>query len=250
MKEQKYIPELSRVDRYGSLWLDEKDCPCNTPLAERYHKLLGDELRLNVVGSHAYFALDQLSIHLWISKSNPDSFQVETPFHTRTGDELCDRAVECLKRILSEEGVFLPSREQILAEYAKRNQSFAKEGPDSCLYIYSYDWEIYSTFMYEAKEEINRLIRRRFAYWDVECMFTTTESFRVYENQKHVFVFRCQYDIERAKRDGILDTLLEEAYKIVKKHDKHGTVTRETYDPDIVSRDRFSGEMLFNMARD
>ncbi len=246
-----WIPELSRmVDPVGILWLDEMDVPHNSPLAERYHELLKQELGIDVVASHACIPISQLVIHLWITKKDPVFRKTEVPEEAVSGDKFCDCAVRCLKQLLAENDIFLPSREQLLAQPQLPKSYIEQRIPDACLCVYSYEREIYNYFMHSAKDEINQLIRRRFAYWDVECMFTTTESFRVCENQKHIFMFRCQYDIEHAKRDGILDTLLEEAYKIVKKHDKHGTVTRETYDPDIVSRDRFSGEMLFNMARD
>ena len=248
MKVEREIPELSRMKEYGIIWLDENDRPCNTPFADRYHQLLKDTLNIDVVGSYAELSHGQLSVYLWITKQNSASRQVETPFNSNLGEELCNGAVECLKMVLAEQGISLPNWEQFLAEHNRKDKRKIKNAPEACLYIYSYDWMLYDRLMFQAKKEINKMIQIRFARRDVACLFTSIE--RIYEAQNHVFMFPRQHDVEQAKQDGFLDNLLDESYRIVQKFDKHGLVTRESYHPDVVSKDQFSEDMLFWLARD
>lgn len=247
MKKKQFIPPLSKMkDPNGVLWLDQKGTPHNSLLAEQYHKLLKQELDLDVVASNAYLVPDeahlalQLVIQLWIVDSTLSALQIETPGDFASGSTLCDGAVTCLLRILTEKGITLP---QIKCEKEEN-----KEGLPHWLSIRSYERELYNILMIKALKDINNLIRMRFPCSNVECKFTSLE--RQYNTRKLVFLFRSQHDADRAKRDGILDKLLEDSYKIIQKHDVWGMMPRQKYAPPIISMDQYSGEKLFYLLRD
>lgn len=227
------------MDRF-LLWIDKNGCPFNSPLAEWYHRRLERTVGMTVRASYAVSVGDRLFIRLWVDEKSARG-KVKMP-HTRLveGDPLCDSATRCLREVLGEQGITLPTPKP---RKVKNEETGEEENvPGAFVYVHSFDRILWEITMADSVKDINRVFRHRFSFWCAGCIFASFKNEPEVEN--HIFLFRCQYDIERAERDGILTKMIDAAYEIVQKHDKHGLVSRESYQPVIWSEDQYGVRQL------
>lgn len=226
------FPEFSKPFGF-SIYLDGKYRPVNSAYAEKFHTIIKSDLGITVIGSRVtctqdgslmmnlYSKTDEVTSALWGDNrflSCIDKYP-----------QIVKDVILCLQKAVSEFGIAFPEE---ITHLNFALQSFEDYATD--------------TLLYDTTRRVSKALKVKFGYNVFVYGGRFTEKSR---QSSHLFMFETKYDVERVKREGLLEKMIDEAYNSIYEIDEGRTLVRDKYDVIVKSKDQYSKEELFLLSR-
>lgn len=238
------IPEFSKMFHGLYLFLDEAYNPVNYPCGEYFHREIEKRTGLLTAASNAVNGA-QIQIKLFVRKNDVSEKLFEDKRSYECSYENCEPqdfpSKEIVEALHTTGHAFGFTLSEQLTEMSSKQKV---RNPKLCISIMSIEDYIKTEILSNTVSEVNRVLYRYKGY-NTRCYGCALG----YETYSHYYVFETDEDLKRARNDGILTKMIDEAYAVISGFDKGNHISREDYRVIVKSKEHISKMDLFGLER-